>query len=480
MNAFESHCRILVVDDLPAIQGDFRRILAPRSDAHRELDRLEQELLGESTMPAESTSFEIDAASQGEEGLARVRAALAEKRPYALAFVDIRMPPGWDGIETIERLWQVDPDLQVVICSAYSDYNWETIRARLGNTDGLLILRKPFDATEVVQLAHALTRKWVLQGIARRKNDDLEAMIRTRTAELEHTNTRLMAELQRTAEMESELRLVQKLQSIGQLAAGIGHEINTPIQYVSDNVDFLRTAFGRIDGLRQRATEIVAELASRSGDRTQLDELGALERRARLEHLAKGIPAAFEAAGHGLGRISAIVRALKVFAHPDNDEKNPVDLDQLLLATIEVARSEYKLVADVETELCKLPPVMCASGELGQVFINLIVNAAHAIADVVGKSGARGTIRASTRLEGDTAVISIADTGGGIPESVRGRIFDPFFTTKGVGRGSGQGLAIARAIVDRHGGSLTFETSTAGTTFCVRIPVGAEAEASAA
>ena len=287
--------------------------------------------------------------------------------------------------------------------------------------------------------------------------------------ELEIANARLTAEIRRVGEMEIELRLAQKLQAVGQLAAGVGHEINTPIQYVSDNVEFLRASFERIEALRVRGREIVEQ----SGDEVRLAELRALERRSRLDYLATGIPKAFDSAAQGLDRIAKIVRALKLLSHCGDDERMAVDLGQLVLATLEVARGEYKLVADVQTELDPLPPVLCSSGEIGQVLLNLIVNAAHAIADVVGSSGERGTIRASTRREGEEAVVSISDTGGGIPDEIRDRIFEPFFTTKEVGRGSGQGLAISRAIVDRHSGSVTLETSPAGTTFHVRLPIAA-------
>jgi two-component system, NtrC family, sensor kinase len=470
-SAVDRNRRILVVDDMPAIHGDFRKILTAQAESRDDLDRLELALLGECPEPTESAGFELDGASQGEQGLGMVQAAMTEQRPYALAFVDVRMPPGWDGVETIEQLWRVDPELQIVICSAHSDYSWEAIQQRLGTTDGLLILRKPFDRAEVIQLAHALTSKWGLHRIAKRRHEELEMMIRARTAELEGANVLLADEIRRRAEMETELRLGQKLQAIGQLAAGIAHEINTPIQYVSDNVDFLRSSFTHIDGLRHRARELVHELAPLAGTPARLDELVALEKRAKLDYLGRSIPRAFEAASQGLEQIATIVRAMKQLAHPGGNAMAPADLDRLLVATLEIARSEYKHVADVVTTLGGLPPVMCSSGELGQVFLNLIVNAAHAVADVVGSSGGRGTIGACTRLDGDDVVIEISDTGGGVPEAIRHRIFDPFFTTKEVGRGSGQGLAIARAIVGRHHGSLSLESSAAGTTFSVRLAI---------
>jgi len=186
------------------------------------------------------------------------------------------------------------------------------------------------------------------------------------------------------------------------------------------------------------------------------------------------VPGSFESCHDGISRITTIVRAMKEFAHPDQREKGDANLNQALRTTLAVAKNEYKYVADVTTELGDLPPVLCHVGDLNQVFLNLIVNAAHAIGDVVGKSGGKGTIRITTSQEGDQVRIDIADTGAGIPEAIRPRIFDPFFTTKEVGKGTGQGLSIARSIVvTKHHGSLTFESEVGkGTTFTIRLPIG--------
>jgi two-component system, NtrC family, sensor kinase len=174
----------------------------------------------------------------------------------------------------------------------------------------------------------------------------------------------------------------------------------------------------------------------------------------------------------GVRRLATIVRAMKEFAHPDQKEMVETDLNRAVTATLEVARNEYKYVADLQLDLGELPPVTCYPGELNQVFLNVVVNAAHAIEDVVKGTGRRGTIRVSTRQDGDQVVVAIADTGGGIPESLRNRIFEPFFTTKEVGRGTGQGLSLARSIVAKHRGQLTFTSEPGqGTTFSIRIPV---------
>jgi signal transduction histidine kinase len=465
--------RILVIDDNPAIHEDFRKVLGGRYRGRDDLGWIERDVLGGNPDLADDWVFEVDSALRGEEGAGKVREAAATHKPYAVAFVDIRMPSGWDGIETIEHLWEADPNLQVVICSAYADYSWDDIRRRLRQSHGLLILKKPFDNAELTQMAHALTRKWALQEAEQHRLEKLEAVVKARTGEIEEANRRLTDEMAQRQKMEAELRLAQKLEAIGQLAAGIAHEINTPVQYVSDNVHFLRSSFAGLESLRAKLRDACGFLARGNGSSELLGEIEELEEEIDVEYLAERIPKAFDSALDGLGQIARIVHAMKEFGHQGSSDKSAVDLNRALLTTLEVARNEYKYVADVETELGDLPAVTCLGGEMNQVFLNLIVNAAHAIGDVAARSGSKGKMRIRTQVDGGDAVITIGDTGAGIPEEIRGRIFDPFFTTKEVGRGTGQGLAIARSVVvDKHGGSLTFESRIGqGTTFMIRIPV---------
>jgi PAS domain S-box-containing protein len=270
---------------------------------------------------------------------------------------------------------------------------------------------------------------------------------------------------------ELELRHAQKLESVGRLAAGIAHEINTPIQFVGDNLRFLSKSFSSFMGVVAQYRGACAASGAIPDDVRR--ELRAAEEEADLAYLETEVPRATDQALEGVGRVAKIVRAMKEFAHPDQPEKAPVDLNQALRSTLTVARNEIKYFADVETDMDDLPAVSCHAGDLNQVFLNLFVNAAHAIADVVKNTGEKGRIRVRTRREGDEAVIAISDTGAGIPEDIRTRIFDPFFTTKEIGRGTGQGLAIARAVVtQKHGGTLTFESEVGhGTTFTIRLPI---------
>jgi len=271
---------------------------------------------------------------------------------------------------------------------------------------------------------------------------------------------------------EMELRQAQKLESVGRLASGIAHEINTPIQFVGDNVRFLQDAFGAFQSVLKQFQELCKSTSEmRSGPQFG-SELGRIAAECDIDYLLKEIPRAVGQTLDGVERVVTIVRAMKEFAHPENKGMAPADLNKALSNTLTVARNELKYVAEVETDFGELPSVVCNVSDMNQVFLNLLVNAAHAIGDVVRESGQKGKIRISTALEDATAVIAIADTGAGIPESIRDRIFDPFFTTKEVGRGTGQGLAIARSVVDRHKGTLTFESEVGrGTCFYVRLPI---------
>ena len=271
---------------------------------------------------------------------------------------------------------------------------------------------------------------------------------------------------------EMELRQAQKLESVGRLASGIAHEINTPIQFIGDNTRFLEDSFASLKKLYGKFGKLRDAAASGAVDAEVLEAVSRAEEDAECGYLLEEIPRAIAHTLEGVERVATIVHAMKEFAHPEGREMVAADLNKALLSTLTVARNELKYVAEIETDLGELPLVVCNVGELNQVFLNLLVNSAHAIADVVKDEG-KGQITVRTAVEGDRVHVSIADTGAGIPESIRGKIFDPFFTTKEVGRGTGQGLAIARSVVvERHKGTLNFESEVGkGTVFHIRLPV---------
>ncbi|MCU1667498.1 MAG: Two component multi-sensor signal transduction histidine kinase [Blastococcus sp.] len=263
-----------------------------------------------------------------------------------------------------------------------------------------------------------------------------------------------------------------KLESLGRLSAGLAHEINSPIQFVGDNARFLAEAY----------RELIRIVLFYRGLLDSTDPLGWEERRAQMRDAEEGIefdylqteiPSAVEQTLHGIQRVSTIVRAMKTFSHPGHKEQVPADLNEAIEATVTVTRHQVNSVADLRLQLAELPPVRCNIADLNQVFLNLIVNAADAIAD----TGEPGIIDVTTALDGDHVVIAISDTGGGIPDDVRSKIFDPFFTTKDVGKGSGQGLPLVHAVIhEGHGGTLTVDSTVgSGSTFTIRLPVDGKA-----
>ncbi|MBI4643649.1 MAG: PAS domain-containing protein, partial [Deltaproteobacteria bacterium] len=276
--------------------------------------------------------------------------------------------------------------------------------------------------------------------------------------------------------LEAQLAQAHKLESIGQLAAGIAHEINTPIQYVGDNIRFLLEAFEDLTALMSEYGKLRAVVQGGEVAPEVIKELEKVEDQTDPEYLVKEIPKAIEQSLGGVARVAKIVRAMKDFSHPGIGEKTAVDINKAVESTITVARNEWKYVAEMVTDLDPgLPLVPCLPDEFNQVLLNLIINAAHAIDEVVGKGEqSKGTITISTRKDGDWVEVQVKDTGAGIPEEIKSKIFDPFFTTKQVGKGTGQGLAISHSvIVDKHGGTISFETEMGkGTTFIIRLPWG--------
>jgi PAS domain S-box-containing protein len=579
------------VDDNHAIHDDFRKILAPGGDSGSSLDHATDMLFGggQTTSTAGGTCFQVDSAFQGKDGLELVRHAVDEGSRYAMAFVDVRMPPGWDGIETTARIWEVDGDLQVVICTAYSDYSWDEMLRRLGQSDRLVILKKPFDVVEVQQLASSLSRKWHLLQESKNRMADLEQLVVARTAEMVREQEKFKAIFENSPEgifqtnrdgrylaanpalasiygyaspeeliasvtnieeqlyvdarrrsefrrrldtdqivrafesevrckdgstkwisetackvtgldgslqhyqgfvvditaqkkaqrerdlMEANLRQAQKLESIGHLAAGIAHEINTPIQYIGDNIRFIEDSFTGLSQLLRDYQQLAQAVQANAVTPEMISSVEASARDVDLGYLSKEIPLAVRQSLEGVGHVSKIVRAMKEFSHPGRAEKTLLDLNHAIETTVTVARNEWKYVAEVEMGLAPgLPLVPCYVAEFNQVILNLVVNAAHAIGDVVGKlEGTKGVIKIATRQDGEWVEIRVSDTGTGIPEEIRHRVFDPFFTTKPLGKGTGQGLAIAwSTVVDKHAGQLRFESVVGqGTTFIVRLPL---------
>lgn len=368
----------------------------------------------------------------------------------------------WNELaESLFQGWAPD-DREFTIWDLPVGWDAEEIRRRLGR----------LNEGEMIRLASIP----VGGGVSRRFCD--VTLTRIEGAAEERRFLWSAADVTEQRELESQLVQAQKLESIGQLAAGIAHEINTPTQYVSDNVRFLQDAFQDLLNAWQTLQRRAPEVAGGSELVRLLDEVAS---RADLEYLLEQVPAAIAQSLDGLQRVATIVRAMKEFSHPNATERTAVDLNRALESTVNISRNEWKYVADVKTRFDpNLPVVHCFAGELNQVFLNLIVNAAHAIAEKVGQSGEKGGIEVGTKALDDGWVeIWVSDTGCGIPEAIRERVFDPFFTTKPVGKGTGQGLSIAYNVVSKHGGRIWFDSVPGeGTTFRVRIPTAYDSDSS--
>jgi signal transduction histidine kinase len=415
--------RILVVDDNPSIHQDFRKILA-QPEVLAELDAMESVLFGPVPGRVGVTAFEVDSATSGEEGVRRVRAAMGEGRPYAMAFVDIRMPPGIDGVEATLRMWREAADLQVVLCSAHSDYSWEDLARKLGTSERLLILRKPFDNMEVRQMAHALCEKWELLRASHQRMEDLERAVAERTRALEEANTRLMH--------------AQKLEALGRMSAGLAHEVNNPLSYVLSNLRHV---------LRGLASLPCAEEA--------------VEAREELKDSCQD-------AVLGAERIARIVQDVRLFARMDEPPREPVDVRAVLELSLSMAGEALRSGIRVVRDFQEVPLVLGSDHGLGQVFLNLIINATHALAGRPEPS-----LHVGLRPGADGRVeVEVRDNGCGISPEHLGRLFEPFFTTKPVGTGTGLGLSICHGIVTRLGGDITVDSALGrGTAFRVLLPV---------
>ena len=440
--------RILLIDDTPSIHADFRKILMPPPVQTQEMDAMEATLFGSETAPTRVT-VELDSAYGGQEGLGKLKWALDQQRPYALAFVDMRMPEGWDGAQTIEHLWQADPRLQVVVCTAYSDYSWDELLDRLQAHDRVLILKKPFDNVEVQQMANTLLAKWDMTERASLQMNHLEHLVQR--------------EVDERKQLESQLVQSEKLASLGQLAAGVAHEINNPIGFISSNL-------GTLDGYFQQLQEMLdaygqAETLIQAGE--WAERLQQVRERIELDFLREDIPLLIKESKDGINRVGRIVRDLKDFSRVDaNQEWQWINLQQGIESTLNIVANELKYKADVLREYKVLPDIECLPSQINQVFMNLIVNASQAIGPE------RGTLTLRTGHAAQSVWIEVQDTGSGIAPQNLQKIFDPFFTTKPVGQGTGLGLSLSYGIIKKHRGEITVRSEVGvGTTFRVELPI---------
>ena len=348
-----------------------------------------------------------------------------------------------------------------------------TVDEMLGTSAEEMIRADTRDAVRQFEIAQRAIgqRELHLERLPITCRDGSEALIDVRAVRLVDADGNVMRDTGYEVHREIEVRHAQKLEAVGRLAAGIAHEINTPVQFVGDNLRFLSDSFVSVLDLLERYRASLNGAGQLSWSERR-DLLRLAEADADVEYLAEEVPIAVDQSLEGIQRVASIVRAMKAFGHPDRVEQHDADLNEALANTLTVARNELKYVADVNTDYGDIPRIRCHPGDINQVFLNLLVNAAHAIAAIEPERG-RGTIAVRTWLDGNDVCISVADSGTGVPAELQERIFDPFFTTKDVGQGTGQGLSLARAvIVEKHAGTLSLRSTPGeGATFTIRLPV---------
>lgn len=429
--------RILIVDDNPDIHDDFRKILRVSRVEEDTLDRMTREIFGRSARAVPRWSFALDSAYQGAEAVARVEAALAGGHPYSVVFLDVRMPPGWDGLETLEAIWRVDPRVHVVLCTAYSDYSWEEIRARVGESDRLLILKKPFHSSEVRQLAHSCVTKWRLASSLERRFADLEDRVAARTAELEAANANLRREMEERGRVERALRRAQRLEALGRLAAGLGHEINNPLTFLMASIEAIEM---EIEPYRARIPE------------RSLYEIDAL-----LGTILVGAE-----------RIAQLVRNIKQFARPSGEPGEAVDVAAVLddmSGTLGGAGADVRMSGQ--------PMLVARRTEIELVLSSLLAHAARAVDTSLPPRRIQVTGRRDRN--GDLVIDMTA------MDSSAGQAERDALDARAEGRGQEvmPGLSICHAIVMGLDGSIDIHDTWRGSAITLRLPAARVTWASA-
>ncbi|MHC4323336.1 MAG: sensor histidine kinase [Planctomycetota bacterium] len=404
--------RILVIDDNPSIHKDFQTILLDEEESES-LNALRNEVFGNKTTDTTTKSvYELDFASQGKEGCEKIKQACSENLPYELAFVDMRMPPGWDGLKTIEHIWEIDPNVQVVICTAYSDYSWGEITERLGRSENLLILKKPFDSAEVAQLASALTEKWILARQASLKMEQLEQMVKERT------------------EMQTEL--INKVDNINKelkdFASIVSHDLKAPLR-----------------GIKSLATWILDDCSDKLGEQANEQINLLLDRVERMYNLIDGVLQYSK-----VGRME--------------EEIVQVNLDAFIPEAIDMLVPPENISIKIENTM---PVIECTETHVMQLFQNLLSNA------IKYMDKTKGQINIDCIEQDGFWKFSIADNGPGIEKKYFEKIFNMFqaLSVSEQFEGTGVGLTIAKKIVELYGGNIWVESKIGkGSTFFFTLP----------
>lgn len=435
--------RVLVVDDNRSIHDDIKKVLNLDSGSRVEsdLELMEEQLFGSKLGRSQlepTPRFSIDSAYQGQEALAMAEQAARRGQPYDLIFVDIRMPPGWDGVETIKKIWDKLPDTEMVICTAYSDYSASEINARLGSTDRLLLLKKPFDSVELYQMALSISLKKQEKKRVSEEINRIEKQLLDRTQEVHNllkkvstSDSRFEKSFQELQDMQDKLQAVGKMAELGEMTAGIAHEINGPL--------------GTVNMLSSHLREVL--------DEEPLDKPALKEIAATIEMITL--------------RITKIVRSLQaIFRGEPAEPFVEINMRNLVEETLAFSKERFRLHnIKVETYVPPDLAVQARPVQLSQVLLNLLNNSFDAVKDLPEK-----WIRLTVADAGAVAEISVMDSGKGVPAEVRRHIFEPFFTTKPPGVGTGVGLHLSKTLIASHKGHLRLDEQSPNTRFILSIP----------
>lgn len=465
----KENMRILIVDDDPGIRDSYEGILSP-SHADNVLSK-GASLFDEPVKNTGSVSqnrYDLVITGRGQEGIGAVEKSIKQKAPFAAAFIDMKMP-GIDGAETTKGIWSIDPDVKIVIVTAFSEYTPNDI-VRITGRDDIFYLRKPFNPDEIRQFARALTNQWKLE----REKELLSGQLERTNAKLEDMNKNLKekVEMQTALIVQSE-----KMASVGILAAGVAHEINNPISFVKTNLSIVEKYSSRIIDLFKFYEEMEHYLLEGESEKIPLllEDIRSFKEKQDMDFILEDMVAMANESLKGIHRVQKIVEDMKTFSRIDKAEFKHINLNELIDASLNIIWNELKYKAEVIKDYGDLPDVKCFAQKISQVLMNLLMNAVQAIEK-------KGTISIATRYvkdgrrAGDKQVeIRISDTGDGIPKNNLTKIFDPFFTTKPVGQGTGLGLSVTYDIVKAHGGLIVVESEEAtGTTFIVTLPLEAK------
>ena len=489
----ENNRRILIVDDDQGIRDAYRQILTPPVLADDLLSN-SAVLFGENEKLKSGISqseYELTLASRGEEGVEEVKAAMIRKEPFAVAFVDMKMP-GIDGATTAKKIWELDPEIKIVIVTAFSECSPDEIVTIVGRDD-LFYLNKPFNQGEIKQFTRALLEQWnltaereKLQFELERKNlylNELAQALEEKVQEqwllknkLEKSNIDLQ---DLTKNLEEKVReqtalLVQseKMASIGLLAAGVAHEVNNPTAFVGSNLASIKRYAAKIIPLLELCRELPGSDLTCN---VLIEKIGNYIKTNNIDFIINDMAVLADESIDGIRRISNIVADLKSFSHIDKAEVSRVNLNEVMDTTISIIHNELKYKVEVVKEYEELPEVECFHRKISQVFMNLLINAAQAITEKGRIKIVSRTLKVGRRAADSRVEIEIADTGQGIPEKYLPKLFDPFFTTKPVGEGTGLGLSLVYDIIKGHGGTIKVKSEAGvGTVFTITLPVNPE------